>query len=177
MRKLKLVQIEIIGAVFGSFAGAADHFFYDRTQWIWASVIAPINESPWEHLKLYFFPVTFFMIVEWFWVENKRKLLFAKTAQVVLGAAFILGFFYAYTAVFPDNALVDIVSFFVAMIGGYWLSYRILKGSYEPKLPSWAWVVALLLIFSVFQYATWKPPHVVLFQDTETKAFGINRRL
>jgi len=177
VKKLKLWQIEVIGAVFGSLAGAADHFFYDRTQWIWASVISPINESPWEHLKLYFFPVMLFMIIEWFWVENESKLLFTKTVQIVAGMAFILGFFYAYTAVLPDNALVDIASFFVAMMGGYWLSYRILKSSYESRLPSWVWVVALLVIFSTFQYATWRPPHVPLFQDTESRTFGIGRQL
>jgi len=63
------------------------------------------------------------------------------------------------------------------MIGGYWLSYRILKSSYEPKLPSRAWVIALLIIFSVFQLMTWKPAHVPLFQDTETKTYGIARQL
>ena len=177
MKKLKLWQVEVVGAIFGSVAGAADHFFYDRTQWIWASVIAPINESPWEHLKLYFFPVMLFMIVEWFWVENKSKLLFTKTVQVVAGMAFILGFFYAYNAVLPDNALVDILSFFVAMVGGYWLSYRILKSSYEPRLPSWAWVTALVIICLVFQFMTWRPVHVPLFQDTETKTYGIARQL
>ena len=176
MKKLKLSQIEIIGAGFGSVAGAADHFFYDKTQWVWAAVIAPINESPWEHLKLFFFPVMLFMIVEWFWVENKSKLLFAKTVQVVAGMAFILAFFYGYTALFPDNPFVDIASFFVAMAGGYWLSYRILNGEYEPKLPAWSWAIALLIIFGGFQYTTWKPPHVPLFQDTETKTYGIDRR-
>jgi len=175
MKKLK--QIEILGAVFGSVAGAADHFFYDRTHWIWASIIAPINESPWEHLKLFFVPVMLFMVVEWFWTENKSKLLFAKTVQVIAGMAFILGFFYAYTAVLPDNALVDIASFFVAMAGGYWLSYRILKSSYQPRLPIWSLAAVLLIIFSVFQLMTWQPLRVPPFQDTETKTYGIGRQL
>jgi len=176
MKKLKLWQIETLGAIFGSVIGAADHFLYDSTHWTWVAVFSPINESPWEHLKLYFFPVMLFMIVEWFWVENKSKLLFAKTAQVVLGMAFILGFFYGYTALFPDNVVVDIGSFVVAMVGGYWLSYRILKGSYEPKLPSWFWAIALLIIFALFQFTTWSPPHVTLFQDTPTGTYGIERQ-
>ena len=174
MKRLKLSQVEIIGAVFGILVGAGDHFLYDRTQWVWTSVFSAVNESPWEHLKLYFFPVMLFMIVEWFFVDDKAKLLFAKTVQVVAGMVFIIGFFYGYLALsHTDNVFVDIASFAVAMIGGFWLSYRILKSDRVPKMPAWPWVAALLIILVFFQLMTWRPIHIPVFQDTETRLYGI----
>ena len=177
MKKLKLSQIETIGAVFGIVVGSADHFLYDRTGWIGASVFSPINESPWEHLKLYFFPVMLFMIVEWFFVDDKAKLLFTKTVQVLAGTGFILVFFYGYTTLFHlDSVWVDIGSFIVAMIGGYWLSYRILASDRVPKMPAWPWATALVVIFLVFQLMTWSPPHVPVFFDPPTSTYGILRQ-
>jgi hypothetical protein len=176
--KLSLKQIEIIGAVFGSLLGSLDHFLYDWTHWAWVGIFSPINESPWEHLKLFWFPVLLFLIVEWFWVDDKRKLLFAKNAQIVVGMGFIIGFFYAYTGLFGfENVWIDIASFIAAMAGGYWLSFTILKSNYRTFLPAWFWAYSLVVIFVFFQLMNWAPFHQPIFMDKNDNSYGIQKNI
>ena len=54
-----LLKLDIIGFVFVSVIGTLAHFVFE-----WSGnntvvgLFCPINESPWEHLKLIFFPGT-----------------------------------------------------------------------------------------------------------------------
>jgi hypothetical protein len=178
MKKLSLKKVEIVGAVFGTLLGSLNHFLYDWSHWAWVGTFSPINESPWEHLKLLWFPVLLFLIVEWFWVKDKKKLLFAKNAQIILGMGFIIGFFYLYTGLFNfENVFIDIASFVAAMCGGYWLSYSIIKSKYEAHLPAWFWGIALALIVGLFQLMTWKPLHYPVLMDKNTNTYGINEEI
>ncbi len=170
-----LTRVEVAGAVFGSALGSILHFTY-----AWSGSARPValfsavNESPWEHLKLYLYPVLLYAAVEWFSVGDLRRLLFAKLVQQVAGLLFILAFFYTYTgALGIENVILDILSFVVAMALGYWLSHRLLLSSRPPPLTASISALALAAIVVFFCIATFNPPHLPLFFDRNGPRYGI----
>jgi len=163
----------IIGVIWVSLSGSIDHFLYDWSRFPWVGIFSPINESPWEHLKLYFFPIMIFLIVEWFFVKNKKKLLFAKAAQIVIGMIIIISFFYTYTGALGfENVFIDIASFIGTVMIGYSLSYRIISSNYNPKLPAWFYGFFLALLFVFFQIMSYFPADLPLFQVKQTRTLG-----
>lgn len=175
-KKITLKNLEIIGAVLGIIGGVKLHFLYE---WLESSQVvglfSAVNESVWEHTKLLFFPIVFFMIVEWFWVKDKNLLFFAKLGEYLVTTLFIISFFYTYTGALgiKEVLIVDIASFVFAVIFGKALSYAILTSDYKPKLPTWIHAFALVLIFVFYGFVTLNPPQVPLFQDPETGTYGI----
>ena len=166
--------MESAGAGFGVLLGTALHFAYAWSgSLVVVGLFAPVNESPWEHLKLYLLPVLLYAAVEWWILRDVRRLLFAKLVQQAAGMLFILAFFYTYTGAFGiENVLLDILSFVLAMVLGYWLSYRLLKASSPVPLPAWTSAAALAVIVAIFWLATFVPPHLPLFLDPTTSRYG-----
>ena len=63
----KLLKYDIIGFVFVSIIGTLAHFVYEWTnKCVIAAFFCPINESPWEHLKLIFFPYLIWTVIQAF---------------------------------------------------------------------------------------------------------------
>ena len=94
----KILRVSVGGAAFGVLLGSLLHFTYQGSGRLTVvALFSAVNESPWEHLKLYFFPIVMYIAVEWFVVTNKAALLFAKLVQIVAGMVLIEAFFYTYT--------------------------------------------------------------------------------
>ncbi len=167
--------LETIGAVVIVGAGTLLHF---TDEWSGSSRLvgffAPVNESVWEHLKLVMYPVLAFAVIEMKWIRDPARLWWAKLVEVVAAILFITAFFYTYTGALGVHSVVaiDIGSFVVAVIGGQWISYRLLVMPRPSPLPLPASLVglgSLVVLFGVFTYA---PPHLPLFQQTSTGVYG-----
>jgi hypothetical protein len=169
-----LRRVETRGAVAVIVGGAALHFAYalsgDNPL---VALVAPVNESVWEHLKLVLFPVLVLGVVEARWVTDRRRLWWAKLVEVLAASAFIVGFFYGYTGALgvESNVAVDILSFVVAIAAGQWLSYRILlaRGRIPPVAASLGTLLVLVVAVGV---VTFQPPHLPVFQDSTTGEYG-----
>lgn len=170
-----MLRISVGGAAFGILLGSLLHFTYQASGRLTAvALFSAVNESPWEHLKLYFFPIVLFIAVEWFVVADKAALLFAKLVQILAGMVFIEGFFYTYTgALGTESVWVDILSFVVAMASGYALSYRLITNGVTGRLPAWLSGVSIALVMVLFITTTFAPPHIPLFRDSNTGSYGV----
>lgn len=167
--------LETVGAFAVIVSGVLLHFAYD---WSGGSrvvaMIAPANESVWEHLKLVVMPVVVLGVVETQWVVDHRRLWWAKFVEVVVACTFIVAFFYTYTGAFGVESFVpvDVLSFIVAVAGGQWVSHRLITSSGWRAVPLRASVVGLTLVVASFGVLTFTPPHVPLFQEVSTGAYG-----
>ena len=90
------------GFVFLCIAGCLLHFFYDFTgKDPLAGLISPVSESPWEHLKLLYFPALLMTAAGWLILREKRGTLpAAMSAGVWAGMFTILDIFYFYNCSF-----------------------------------------------------------------------------
>jgi len=175
MKKL-LLKWELWGILAISIVGAILHFVFEWSgEWDPIGTIAAVNESVWEHFKIAFWPALFHGIAEYAFLKSfTNNFGIAKATGIYAIPITIALIFYSYTAATGKEILiVDILSFVVAIAVGQIISYRILT---LPQLPAWlnkfglALLIALAVAFVVF---TFFPPHLPIFRDSVTGAYGI----
>ena len=124
----KLLKYDIIGFVFVSIIGTLAHFVYEWTnKCVIAAFFCPINESPWEHLKLIFFPYLIWTVIQAFIMKGTKNILPAKFIGVFVGMTATLSFFYTYTGIIGRNMTHSIFSFFIGVFVAFLLDYIIIK--------------------------------------------------
>lgn len=123
---------------------------------------AAISESPWEHLKLLFFPVLIYTAWEYIWVGHRWKgYVLTRAEGALLGMLTITALFYTYTGICGRHWLwADILTFVLgAAVTAFW------TWKHTPHAKGGSWLGILLFagvavcfgIFSLF------PPTVGIF--------------
>lgn len=158
---------EIFFCILALIAGVLLHFLYEWTGGnYFAGLIAPVNESTWEHLKLLFFPVLFFSIFEYTYTGRYfPRFIASRTAGCLAGLFFIVSFYYTYTGIIGHHFLwLDILTFFAGVILCYYLTWRltVMKKAGKPYMNILC-ILLLLFLAYLFFYFTDHPPAIQLF--------------
>lgn len=175
MNEKRFRLLEIIGVPVCFGLAVLLHFVY---QWsggvFWIGLIAPVNESVWEHGKLLITPYLLWAVLEWFLVRPPVKRFVAvKTAAMYAMVAAMIVFYYAYTAVVGHHvAVVDVISTLVWIALGFYLSFRLMQNETGENWFTVA-LFGLILLWSAFFSFTLNPPEWELFRDVSTGKFGI----
>ena len=150
----KLFYWELFGFFFIFFLGAAWHFLYDWTGIFIISLVAPVNDSVWEHLKLGICPTLIFAFIAYFFIGRYHRRYWAVRAlQMYLNPIFLALLFYGYTAVLGDNILfLDILIFAVAVAASQYIGYKLLQRPAVPGRNSW-FIPALFIVFLLAAFA------------------------
>lgn len=167
-------KFEILSVIGTIIFGSLLHFLFE-----WSgsfkplALIAAVNESTWEHLKLAFWPAFIFAVIAYFVIKNKpANFCFAQAVKLISMPILIVVLFYGWLLFFPDNFIYDISIFVVAALVGHYLSYRIEIQEKDYKLEKLAIVLIIiaLLKFSLFTYFT---PKIFLFHNPVSGGYGI----
>lgn len=177
MDKKEILKWEIIGFVIIFFIGSFLHFAFELSgKFLPLALIAAVNESTWEHLKLAFWPALFFALFELCCLKFGKKtnnFWSAKTIGIASMPILIVIFFYSYRVFFPDSFFMDIFIFALAIFLGQIISYKILAYEKMPKILDILAITALILIIIVFLLFTFHAPHWFLFKNPLTGGYGI----
>lgn len=177
MNKKEVLKFQIFSIIFVSILGTLLHFTYE-----WSldnkivAAFSAVNESTWEHLKLLFFPMLITTIIGYFYIgKNVPNFLCAKTYGIVTAILFVIIFFYTYTGVVGRNfAILDIGSFFVAVILGEYIAYRIMiSSSFKFKCNKNLAIIVLTFLFAAFVLFTYFTPQIGLFKEPIENGYGI----
>ena len=165
---------------FGGFAlstlgGTLLHFFYD---WTGESVlIAPlsgVNESTWEHMKLLYFPLLLWALVQSLFFKEYRNFWCVKLVGILTGLTLIPALFYTYNgAVGKSPDWLNITFFFVAAAVAFLVEGVLLKRNRLRCHHPWVAFGAIFLIGVLFFVFTFAPPPLPLFRDPLTGTYGI----
>ena len=174
LKKNNILILEIISTIFIMISGVLLHFIFE-----WSNnnaligTFSPINESIWEHLKLFFFPMLITTIIVYFYAgKNISNYLCAKVQGIILAISFTIVFFYTYTGIIGTNfAIIDISSFFIAVALGQYVSYKKMQSA--SSCNNLIAIIILLVLYLCFLIFTFYPPHIGLFKDPITGMFGI----
>ena len=177
--KKSLSSWQFTGFIFTAIAGTLLHFLYDWSNQI--TLVAPfsaINESIWEHMKLLYFPMFVFALIERHFIGNEYENFWcAKLAGFLLGLALIPVLYYSYTGMFGVSLdWLNIAIFFVAAAAAYLLETWLLKkdGGANCFSPIGALFV-LCMIGLAFVVLTYVQPRLPLFQDPRTGGYGMSK--
>jgi hypothetical protein len=173
--KNPILKWELIGIVFIILAGGLLHFVFEWSgSWQPLAVIAAVNESTWEHLKLAFWPALIWFLIGIFYIrKTSNNFYFAKAIGILLMPISITVLFYAYTAFMEDMLAIDLTIFVVAVIIGQLVSYKLLR---IKPLPGWlngSGIVLLTLMTAVFSTLTYYAPELKIFRDPVNGGYGI----
>ena len=155
--------------------GTLLHFLYDWTgESRYFAAISAVNESTWEHMKLFFVPTFIFAIVQSIFFGDSQNFWCIKLRIMLIGLALIPIIFYTYNGVIgksPD--WINITIFFIAAAVSYiyeWLNlYSDKITCHHPKL-ALIGLIVLALLFVLFTYRT---PTLNVFKDPITNTYGI----
>ena len=177
MQKIK--RWETIGAIVIIGFGTTLHFWFEWTgYWKPIALIAAVNESTWEHFKMAFWPGLIFALVEYPFIKQETENFFtAKFAGLFAMPVITTILFYGYTSLTGTHILwVDVLIFISSVIGGQWVSLKILTGSGKKNLRLQNFAIAgLILMLLAFSLLSYYPPRNFLFAHPGTGEYGILR--
>jgi hypothetical protein len=174
MNSLKIIMIieYFIIVIYGTLL----HFVFEWTgKWKPAGLIAAVNESSWEHLKLAFWPAFIIMLFQNPKLKDKvNNFLLAKTISFYVMPISIILIFYTYTTILGKNYLIlDISTFFISVLIGVLIEYKIYKIPEINKPIKNLVYIFIFLILLAFCLLSYFPPKIFLFKDPVTQGFGI----
>ncbi|MCI8700004.1 MAG: sodium/proton-translocating pyrophosphatase [Clostridia bacterium] len=177
INKKQILKFQLFSIVFTMVLGTLLHFTYEWSNYNpFVATFSSVNESTWEHLKLLFFPMFFTTIIGYFFIKRySSNYLCSKVLGIITALSFVTIFFYTYTGILGTNiAILDIGSFFVAVLLGECVAYKNLVSNHNCN--NFIAFVVLITLFLGFVFFTYFPPHIGYFQDPVTNQYGIVRR-
>jgi hypothetical protein len=183
-RSKRLLAWEVVCIFWVAFAGSLLHFAFELTDyWRPVALVAAVNESAWEHTKMYFWPGLFFALAQYTYTRDiARNYWFGKAVALAVTPAVILAAYFSYMA-WVDAAggkpslAIMLTIMFLGITAGQVASWLILTSPpLRPAMGRWALATysVLVVAFSIFTYF---PPRVFVFENVYcyqyTGEFGI----
>lgn len=144
--------------------GTLSHFAFSKFNFdLFFKPIFPINESTFEHLKLFFYPFILTSIIEGLIYNEKLDYLIAKRGFII---SFIMLFEIVYisimTKIFGINTFINISSYYILMLISYIISFKLNNDSKVIKIGGY---INILLWVIAFFYFTYYPLNTNIFID------------
>lgn len=166
---------QLFGFGVTSLGGTILHFLYDWLgKTVWVAPFSSVNESTWEHMKLLFWPMLLYAIIQSLFFRDRADFWCVKLKGILLGLVLIPVLFYTYNGVIGQSPdWINIVIFFVSAAAAYLYETRQYKNETtickSPRL-AFALLCATALLFVIFTFA---PPAPLIFKDPLTGTYGI----
>ena len=165
---------EFFGFAFTSLLGTLLHFLYDLTGGsVFVAPFSGVNESTWEHMKLLFWPMLLFCVIQSRFFRDREDFICIKLKGALIGLGLIPVLFYTYNGVIgrsPD--WINITIFFISAAIAYLYEARQLKG--EVKVCRRGLSIFLFcVIAAAFVIFTFNTPAIGIFKDPITGRYGI----
>ena len=158
---------QFCGFAVTSLMGTLLHFLYD---WLgnskWIAPFSGVNESTWEHMKLLFWPMFIFAVIQSFFLRSREEFWCIKLKGILLGLIVIPILFYTYTGVIGRSYdWINISIFFISAAAAFLYETRKFKRASlgcKDQRPSIAALCLIALLFVVFTVSV---PDLSLFAD------------
>lgn len=155
------------GFIFTSVAGVLLHFLYEwsgRNKFV--ATFSATNESTWEHMKLLFFPLFIFAVVQSIFLEKYYDNFWCiKSIGILTGLILIPILFYTYQGITGVNAdWFNIAIFFISAITVFLIEVCL----FSKNNLNCTSVFPLILLCStalLFVIFTFRPPALPLFES------------
>ena len=165
---------QLFGFALTALGGTLLHFLYEWTDSVWVAPFSGVTESTWEHMKLLFWPMLIFAIIQSFFFTDYEGFWCIKLKGTLLGLGLIPTIFYTYNGVIgksPD--WINIAIFFVSAAAAYAYEARLLGSDEAPCKSSKLALGALCGVALLFVLFTFLTPELGIFIDPVTGKYGI----
>ena len=171
MRKVKIIGVFVIFLL--SFAS---HFIYKWIPNALFSILFPVNESIWEHMKLLVTPVLIFSLIEYI-IYNKKDIsynnfILSYSISMLIGIISYLIIYLPIHYIFGHSSIFAIILLFfifmiIEIISYYIMRYRNIRYGNIIGLG------IIIVMYIIFGYLTYYPIEIDLFYDDSKNVYGI----
>ena len=169
---------QVAGFLFTSILGTFLHFLFDLSgQNVIAAIFSAVNESIWEHMKLIYYPMLLFALIEYrFWGKDHKQFCCIKMAGILLGLTLIPVLYYTYTGIFGVSVdWLNITIFFLSAGLAFWVENKLFQKENSCYLSSRASFTLICMIGGIFTLLTFFTPEIPLFRDPVTGNYGFQK--
>ena len=166
---------QFLGFSVTALGGTLLHFMYEwLNKSLWIAPFSGVNESTWEHMKLFFWPTFIYALFESSTLKERTDFWCIKLRGIILGLVLIPIIFYTYNgAIGKSPDWFNIAIFFISALVSYFYEYKKFSKEKLPcKSPKLALTILceIAILFIIFTFAT---PRIGLFKDPLTGTYGI----
>ncbi len=171
MKKIKIIITFIFLGL-----SVVSHFMYERYPNYLFSILFPVNESIWEHMKLIITSVILASILEYFIYRKKdikiNNFILAYGISIPIGIISYLVVYLPLEIIFGHSlflavTILFLVFGFISFISYHIMTYRKIR---YGNLSGW---ILIILLYFLFYIWTYYPPINKLFLDTQKNGYGI----
>ena len=172
-RHKRMIALWEVGAfVWIMLAGSALHFVYELSDFNgFAALFGSVNESTWEHLKLFFWPGLLYALVQHAFVKDyANNYWWGKALALLITPLGVIVSFYFYLGIalprYGEGMLwADISTGAFGVLLGNIVAYKILTAPQKEKRFDLYGKVIMVVMTIVFLVLTYFPPRFFIFED------------
>lgn len=171
---MKLKKFVLVNTIIIFLINFPLHFLYDTFPNFFTSLIAPVNESVFEHMKMVF---SSFVIYSLFYsLVFKRKdiikYLFSFSISAIVCIAIFLIIYVPFVIIYKEVMIVTFVILFFSILLSQIVCYYILFHT-KIKYQNIITFSILLFFYIMFYILTYYPPKYEFFKDPITNDYGL----
>lgn len=172
----KETKLQWAGFVFVCIVGTLWHFIY---QWTGdnrlVALVCPVNESPWEHLKLLWFPFILWCLITLRKANQQPGAWGRHCVGALTGVGVITAFFFTYKGIIgKDIMALDIFSFILGVGSAFGVDALLRhNGKLQTKSAQTVGILILIAVSALFMLFTFYPPKIPWFFDAQSGIYGV----
>lgn len=149
----------LIVLVIAALAGTVQHLLYDLCPNLVTALLAPINESVWEHLKLLFWPTLCAAAALSAFTQDRISLWSGFLPAQLIMPLFFLGANYLLSAcIGGESTVMQVILYYVTMAGGFLLAWQLYKSGCAERYTGIALMLVILYGSTLILFTFAAPP-------------------
>lgn len=148
------------------------HYLYDKIPCFFTSIIAPVNESIWEHFKMIFTSSIIFSLISNFYYKD-NNLFIRGYLRGMLTIIILLIIYLPIRLIFGEIMIVSLLILLVSIFLSELITSKISLKKHIKYLNIIS-VILILINYILFTYLTYHPIKTFLFLDTKNNKYGID---
>ena len=173
----KIKKIKIFGTILACLLTFPFHFLYEKFHSLLNSIISPVNESIWEHMKLLFSSILISGVLQKIIIKTKKipvnNVCISNYIAAILSIPIFLVLYLPIYVLMGKNMIITIIIMFIAIIISEIISYKI-EMKKDLKLENITIILAIIT-YIIFYILTIHPLSIELFRDPIHNIYGIKK--
>lgn len=177
MKNEKSIRLAFfLSSIFIFLLSTLSHFAFKWSNYNdFVGFFAPTNESVFQHLKMFFYPIILYYLITFLifsqkWDIHPNQWFLAPLLSILITSFIVTGTYYMFQyGLNIESMAVDILSLAIGLIVSSIVSYRIYKYNKSLRLPGVISLIFILVLAIGVTYLDTNPQQTDLFYDHENK--------
>lgn len=174
---MSLKNLKILGVIIAFILCFFFHFLYEEFPSFITSIIAPVNESIFEHMKILFSSILISGVIQKIIVKIKhlpyKNICISNVIVAFLSIFIFLIMFLPIYILIGKNLPITIILMFITIVISEIISVKIIRMK-DLRLENAA-ILLTIIIYVIFGIFTYNPPKNELFKDPLDNSYGIKK--